>query len=290
MNYIQETNAFYEWLDSNPMPASAISLWHTLMQINNRGRWSGEFTVAISTLVSKTGSQRSAVFASRKLLIAKGRIKCTTNGSSYAATYSLIPFSAEAERQGGASDKSGDRPANREPGSRRIESDKVPPKSADEQTSHRTDAVPINKQKETKLNSNQEPEGSSSSADDPAKCLASILDDFNQFCKNLPQAKVLTERRKQMVLARLHEHGYEKILVMLRNAGTSNFLAGDNQRQWVATFDWLFRPTNFAKVLEGNYANNRSAKANKSAFVGKPSPLELIEEAYNGIMNQQNDY
>jgi len=274
MNYIQQLNAFYDWTETNPMPASALNLWHALMHINNKCRWNAEFTAAISTLMAKTGCQRRSIFAARKMLADCGRLVWTTNGSQKAATYRLIPFVPENP------------PAPNNP-----PCNDQNKKGHGNCTEPDTQTAPISKHKQKgKLNFIKEAKASTSSADDPAKCLATILDDFNLFCKNLPQAKVLTERRKQMVLARLHEHGYEKILVMLRNAGTSNFLAGDNQRQWVATFDWLFRPGNFAKVLEGNYANNRSAKANKSAFVGKPSPLELIEEAYNGIMNQQDEY
>lgn len=93
-----------------------------------------------------------------------------------------------------------------------------------------------------------------------------------------------------MLGARLHEHGYQNIVQMLQNAGASNFLAGANKRKWIATFDWLFGPCNFAKVLEGNYENGRFALRDNSEFVGKPSPLELIEEAYNGIMKDEYGY
>ena len=122
-----------------------------------------------------------------------------------------------------------------------------------------------------------------SSCDDPAKFIRKIFDDYNQICKNLPAVKVLTSRRALMVGARLNEHGYETIRQMLLKAGASNFLSGDNNRKWMATFDWLFGPCNFAKVLEGNYDNDRFMKSEKPGFVGKPSPMELLEEVYNNI-------
>lgn len=303
MNYIQELNSFYDWTETNPMPASAINLWHALMQINNKCRWNAEFTAAISTLMAKTSCQRRSIFSARKILADYGRLVWTSNGSQKSATYRLIPFSPENENthsQGVKSDKdTPENPPDQNNDQNNNQSNnqntplckdqnKIGPGSC---TEHDTQAAPISKHKQKgKLNSIKEAKASMSSGDDPDESVENILDDFNQFCKNLPQAKVLTEKRKRMVMARLHEHGYQNILLMLRNAGASNFLAGDNQRQWTATFDWLFRPANFAKVLEGNYANKLSAKRDKSEFIGKPSPLELIEEAYNGIMKDEYEY
>ena len=50
-------------------------------------------------------------------------------------------------------------------------------------------------------------------------------------------------------------------------------MRGDNNRTWVATFDWVFtKPNNFVKVLEGNYvkedfnpvgSNNLQDRANE---------------------------
>lgn len=35
----------------------------------------------------------------------------------------------------------------------------------------------------------------------------------------------------------------------------SSYLNGHNPHGWIATFDWFVSPSNFAKVLEGNYDN-----------------------------------
>ncbi|MBR1525158.1 MAG: hypothetical protein IJ640_00660 [Prevotella sp.] len=42
---------------------------------------------------------------------------------------------------------------------------------------------------------------------------------------------------------------------MIDNAADSMFLNGGGERGFCASFDWLFQPNNFLKVLEGNYAN-----------------------------------
>jgi hypothetical protein len=42
---------------------------------------------------------------------------------------------------------------------------------------------------------------------------------------------------------------------LFENAEASSFLKGKNERNWTATFDWLIKDSNMAKVLEGNYAD-----------------------------------
>lgn len=283
MNYILEINAFYDWLESNPISASAISLWHALMQINNKCRWCTEFNVAIPTLMAKTGFQRRAIFLARDVLVSKGRLTVAFNGSKKSATYKLIPLVSDFGVKQITIDTNKPGPEQNPLQIEPLECMQEYQKSKNECTDTCTNQVPINKQNKTKQNSNKEPKGSMSSGDDSAKVIRQIFNDFNEICTNLPRAKVLTKRRTRMLGARLHEHGYETINQMLRKAAGSNFLAGANNRKWMASFDWLLGPCNFAKVLEGNYDNNRFMKQEKSGFVGKPSPLELLEEVYNNI-------
>ena len=51
----------------------------------------------------------------------------------------------------------------------------------------------------------------------------------------------------------------EKITTVLRTAGESEFLNGHNEKVWKADFEWLMRPNNFIKVLEGKYHNRTKA-------------------------------
>ena len=45
---------------------------------------------------------------------------------------------------------------------------------------------------------------------------------------------------------------FQKLFEM---AEGSSFLKGQNNRNWSATFDWLIKDTNMAKVLDGNYTD-----------------------------------
>lgn len=83
--------------------------------------------------------------------------------------------------------------------------------------------------------------------------------------KGMPQIKAITPKRKASVNARLKEYGYEQVIKMIDNAAASAFLNGQVSN-FMASFDWIMRPNNFTKVLEGNYngrkGNNKSAEQN----------------------------
>lgn len=62
-------------------------------------------------------------------------------------------------------------------------------------------------------------------------------------------------KRKDYVRARVKQHGIDAVYEMITKASLSDFLNGRTERPFLADFEWLFRPTNFQKVLEGNYDN-----------------------------------
>lgn len=72
----------------------------------------------------------------------------------------------------------------------------------------------------------------------------------------IPKLRTIQGKRKNYILARCRECGKEAVAEMVRKAAQSDFLNGKNQRGWIANFDWVILPTNFQKVLEGNYDNH----------------------------------
>ncbi|OHE41502.1 MAG: hypothetical protein A2Y16_05530 [Tenericutes bacterium GWF2_57_13] len=79
----------------------------------------------------------------------------------------------------------------------------------------------------------------------------------------------MTSIRKGHVNARIADYGIAKIYEMIDRASESDFLAGMNDRGWMANFDWCLLPTNFAKIIENNYKNGGNSNGN--AISGKPS-------------------
>ena len=66
----------------------------------------------------------------------------------------------------------------------------------------------------------------------------------------------ISDKRRSYIRARIREHGKEAFLEMIEIVSNSNFLKGQNKTGFRATFDWMILPTNFQKIIEGNYNNN----------------------------------
>ena len=131
-----------------------------------------------------------------------------------------------------------------------------------------------NKEINEELNKNNEEDtgaiAPSSGADAPDQSLTSqdkvdfvgIINFFNRTMKEagsaIPRCKSCEGKRKEFVRARVKEHGMDAVYEMITKASVSNFLNGRTAKPFFATFDWLFRPSNFQKVLEGNYDNRNN--------------------------------
>lgn len=82
-----------------------------------------------------------------------------------------------------------------------------------------------------------------------------IADMYNETCVSFPKLVKLSQTRKKAIKARLNTYTVEDFKKLFEMAEQSDFLKGNNKRNWTATFDWLIKDSNMAKVLEGNYVN-----------------------------------
>jgi uncharacterized protein YdaU (DUF1376 family) len=96
-----------------------------------------------------------------------------------------------------------------------------------------------------------------------------IVSIFNQVCVGLPQVQKLNEQRKAAINSRIKEHGLETVGKALQMVADSDFLNGNNSSGWKASFDWIFKPTNFNKIIEGNYGNRTSGNAKSDSNLKK---------------------
>ena len=69
----------------------------------------------------------------------------------------------------------------------------------------------------------------------------------------IPTIAKMTPKRRSMVNARVKEFGINAVYKAIHRASESSFLNGGGSKGFIADFDWVFRPNNFPKVLEGNY-------------------------------------
>jgi len=86
---------------------------------------------------------------------------------------------------------------------------------------------------------------------------AAVMTFFNRSMegRRIPCIKSVANMRLEMLQARIAEHGIDAVYEAITNAAASSFLNGRNDRGFIATFDWIVRPNNFPKVLEGNYSD-----------------------------------
>lgn len=89
MNYIKELRAFKDWQLVNPMPTSAIALWHSLMMLNNMTGWKEWFNGPYATLESLTGLSKQGIIDARKTLKEYGLINFKNGTKGKAPVYKI---------------------------------------------------------------------------------------------------------------------------------------------------------------------------------------------------------
>lgn len=108
-----------------------------------------------------------------------------------------------------------------------------------------------------------------------------IAELFNSTCVSLAKIKLLSKSRMSQVEARLKElkqtpETYVSFLQdLFARIERSDFLTnrgGLNRNNWRASFDWIFAPRNFLKVIEGNYDNKG---ANAIASIAEPEGWQV---------------
>lgn len=102
---------------------------------------------------------------------------------------------------------------------------------------------------------------------------SALLDAYHRMLPMLPTVSVLNDARREHMRARWREvcaqerfdadAGLDWFRWYFGHAAKSRHLTGRGRpnrdgRVWHATFDWLLLPTNFAKVVDGNYVDERA--------------------------------
>ena len=110
-----------------------------------------------------------------------------------------------------------------------------------------------------------------------------IVDMYNDTCVSFPRLKSLSENRKKSIKARLKTYSYDDFKTLFEKAEASDFLKGKNNKDWSATFDWLIKDSNMAKVLDGNYDNRSETQKmdqpkRKSSFQGRNYDFDELEK------------
>ena len=111
----------------------------------------------------------------------------------------------------------------------------------------------------------------------------SIVDLYNRLCPSLSKVKSLSNARKKAIRARFNSYNIDAFEELFKKAEKSDFLKGKNDRNWTATFDWLIKDSNMAKVLDGNYDNRSGTQKmdkpkSKASFHGRNYDFDELEK------------
>ena len=107
-----------------------------------------------------------------------------------------------------------------------------------------------------------------------------IAELYNSICISFNPIKQITDKRKGNMNARYKESkcNIEVFKILFTKMQESNFLKGGWDSGGKADFDWVMRPTNFVKVLEGKYDNNKNQKKQPPKQSNLTDLLNMIEE------------
>ena len=154
-------------------------------------------------------------------------------------------------------------------------SEELPPSQCDTAltspvTKSVTTEIELEKEKESEIDSPLPPAGESECAE--------VVSRFNSICVSLNKVSRMTEPRRKAVQSALQAVGQEKLTELFHKAEASDFLTKRNSSGWKAGFDWLMKPENYTKVLEGNYDNRNSAQTVQTDYTNgglHPNILEM---------------
>jgi DNA-binding MarR family transcriptional regulator len=105
--------------------------------------------------------------------------------------------------------------------------------------------------------------------------LSDLKNKWNNEC-HLKSIVAITPKRSPLLNARLKEHGIESFNTLIAIINRTPFLKGDNPRGWVASFDWVIKPDNYAKILEDKYVSI----VKKSKAQQKDDEYEAMKASY----------
>lgn len=101
----------------------------------------------------------------------------------------------------------------------------------------------------------------------PAPPLQEMIDSWNDNIQKIikPDSRgvMLTNGRKTKLAKRFKDEfnsDFEQWEMYLNKISQSNFLMGDNNRNWSIDIDWALEPKNLIKIVESNYDNKNNTK------------------------------
>lgn len=106
-----------------------------------------------------------------------------------------------------------------------------------------------------------------------------ILEMYYELCPSMSKVRPVnkyTDEIKRSVKARYAEYTIEDFTTVFKKAEASDFLNNRSDVTFQASFDWLMRPKNFSKALNGNFDN--IAKKPKETIKGTNIAMSIVAD------------
>jgi len=119
--------------------------------------------------------------------------------------------------------------------------------------------------------------------------LKEIIEMYNSICTTMPKVQKITEGRRRVVRSRWLEYGsLDTFRTLFKKAAASDFLSGRSGRWTGCNFDWLMKPSNAVKVLEGCYDNKANARgmAEPTSSESWAEEKRIVKEYFGGDINE----
>lgn len=178
MKYINQLNAYWNWVKLNPLPSRAGYLYFAILDCANTAGWKREFNAPNSTLQAMAGLDKNGLSRYRNVLIQQGLIEYRQGNRGNTGIYKIVPlYGNQIDTQDDTQDDTQTEP-------------KLIPKVG----------TYIDKEKDK---DKDKPPKSPKGWGDVSPALLTALADFEEMRKKM--RKPLTERAKQLNLSKLRK-------------------------------------------------------------------------------------
>lgn len=100
---------------------------------------------------------------------------------------------------------------------------------------------------------------------------------YNEHCPSLPKIRDITDKRKQAIQYIVKKYSWEDIIQVFDNTEASDFLKGNNDRGWKASFDFILRKDKFVNILEGMYDSKKTGKGKDGLVIAPRASKEDLD-------------